>query len=109
MNAIPDDENGAVLKRMRDGGDSLEKPRSIDFCFAFQERDQAIDFVRAVPEEELEVCVSRYAERAMWQVIVKRFMAPEHGAIGALESELSNRAILAGGEADGWGCMRITE
>jgi len=109
MDAIPDDENGAVLKRMREGGDSLQKPRSIDFCFAFAEREQAIAFARAVPEEDLEVCISRYEERAMWQVIIKKFMAPEHSAIGSLESELSSRAHSVGGEADGWGCMRITE
>ncbi len=108
MRAIPDDENGAVLKRMREGADSLEKPRMIDFCFAFPEREQALEFARAVPEEDLEVCISRYEERAMWQVIVRKFMLPEHSLIGALECDLTSRAVSAGGEADGWGCMRIT-
>ena len=107
MHAIPDDDNGAVLKRMRDGGDALDEARTIDFCFAFHEGSQAVDFARAVPEEDLEVCISRYEERAMWQVIVKKFMIPEHSAIGALESDLTYRATLVGGEADGWGCIRI--
>jgi hypothetical protein len=106
---IPDDENGAVLMRMRDGGDSLEKARIIDFCFAFAERSQALEFAAAVPEVEYEVCISRYEERQMWQAIVKKFMKPEHAEISRIEADLSMRAAVAGGEADGWGCMRIED
>lgn len=109
MDAIPDDENGAVLRRMREGGDALTKPRMIDYCFAFPEREQSIDFARVITEKDLEVCLSYHEEREMWQAIVKKFMAPEHRLITALEADLSRRAAACGGEADGWGCMRITE
>ncbi len=106
---FPNDENGAVLNRMRDGGDLLVKPRMIDYCFVFPDREWSIEFARAITESDLEVCLSYYEERKMRQAIVQKYMIPEHGAIGALEVELTRRAILVGGEADGWGCMRITE
>lgn len=106
---IPNDENGAVLMRMRKGGDSLEKSRIIDFCFAFPERQQALEFAAAIPEVEYEVCISRYEERGMWQVIVKKFMKPEHADISLIEADLGARAADSGGEADGWGCMRIED
>ncbi|HEY1107610.1 MAG TPA: ribonuclease E inhibitor RraB [Opitutaceae bacterium] len=109
MDPIPDDENGDVLRRMREGGDSLTKPRIIDYNFVFPDRDQSIEFARAIPERDLEVCLSFYEERDLWQVIVKKHMVPEHRAISHLEAELTRRAERAGGEADGWGCMRITE
>lgn len=109
MTSIPDDENGDVLRRMREGGDALTKPRIIDFCFAFPAREQSLDFARMVSEREFEVCLSFYKERDIWQAIVKKFMVPEHGAIGQIEATLSERAALVGGEPDGWGCMRITE
>jgi hypothetical protein len=87
----------------------LEKPRTVDFCFAFPERHEALQFAAAVPEFDFEVCISRYEERQMWQVIVQKFMKPEHSEIGRIEADLSARAFAAGGEADGWGCTRIED
>jgi len=104
---IPNDENGVVPRRMRDGGDSLTQPRIVDFCFAFPERRQAIAFAEIVDERELEVCISYYKERDMWQAIVKRYMVPDHSDT-ATEFALTREAESVGGEADGWGCMRIT-
>jgi hypothetical protein len=109
MKSIPDDENGDVLRRMLEGGDSLEKPRIVDFCFAFPESEEALRFAAAVPEFDYEICISRYEERHMWQAIVKRFMKPQHSEIGRIEADLSARAIAVGGEPDGWGCMRIED
>jgi hypothetical protein len=104
---FPDDENGDVLRRMQDHGDDLSKPRIVDFCFAFPERKQALEFAAIVDEREYEVCISHYDEREMWQAIVKHYMVPTHAAITALEVDLSRRAQSAGGEADGWGCMQV--
>ena len=106
---FPDDENGAVLRRMYLGGDTLTTSRTVDFCFAFPAREKAIAFASAVPEKEYEACISFYEERDMWQVIVKKFMLPNHPDITSIEADLSIRAQEAGGEPDGWGCMRISE
>lgn len=104
---IPDDENGHVLRRMLNRGDTLSEPRMMDFCFAFPERRQALAFADLVDERELEVCISYYPEREMWQAIVHRHMIPTHRDITSLESALSRRAESVGGEADGWGCMTV--
>lgn len=104
---IPDDENGHVLRRMLGQGDILSEPRMMDFCFAFPERRQALAFAELVDERDLEVCISYYPEREMWQAIVHRYMVPTHGDISSLESELSVRAGSVGGEADGRGCMIV--
>jgi len=104
---FPGDENGGVLRRMFDDGDDLSEPRMMDFCFAFPERKQALSFAELVDERKLEVCISYYPEREMWQAIVHRHMIPTHRDITALESDLSVRAERVGGEADGWGCMIV--
>jgi hypothetical protein len=104
---IPDDENGRILQEMIDHGDDLSKPRMMDFCFAFPERQQALTFAELVDERELEVCISYYEEREMWQAIVHRHMVPTHHDITSLETVLAARAESVGGEADGWGCMMI--
>jgi len=104
---FPDDENGDVLRRMQHGGDDLTQPRIIDFCFAFAERRQALAFAEVVDDRDLEVCISYYEERDMWQAIVKRYMIPTHRDITALESSLTAHAESVGGDADGWGCMKV--
>ena len=107
MLLIPDDTNGAVLRRMLAGGDSLEKPRMIDFCFVFPERSQSVAFASVVTEGEYEVCLSRFEERNMCQAIVRKHMIPTHGEITRIEADLASRAVAAGGAADGWGCTRL--
>ena len=104
---FPNDENGNVLRRLYESGDDLSKHRVIDFSFAFPERKQAIAFSEIVEEKDLEVCISYYEERSMWQAIVKRFMVPTHRAISETEANLAAKAKSVGGEADGWGCMQI--
>lgn len=104
---FPDDENGDVLRRMHEHGDDLDQPRTVDFCFAFSDRGQALGFAGLVDERDVEVCISWYEERRLWQTIVKRYMVPTHRAITALETSLTSRAESAGGAADGWGCMQV--
>lgn len=94
---------------MRDGGDSLTEPRTVDFNFVFPQRRQAIAFVEIVDDRDLEVCISYYEERDMWDVVVRRYMVPTHADIAATELTLARHAESVGGEADGWGCMRITD
>jgi hypothetical protein len=106
---IPDDENGIVLRGMVAGGDTLQKPRIIDYCFVFPTRSQALEFAASVGEIDYEVCISYYEEKRMWESIVKKFMIPDHTEITRIESDLTGRAEVAGGIADGWGCMRIVE
>jgi hypothetical protein len=104
---FPDDENGEVLRRMFEQGDDLSKPRIVDFCFAFADRAQALEFAAIVEERDLEVCICYYKELDGWQAIVKRHMVPTHGEITSLELSLTNRAVSVGGKADGWGCMQV--
>ena len=104
---FPPDENGEILRQLHEHGDALDQPRNIDFAFAFPERQQAIAFAELVDEPNLEVCISRYEEREMWQAIVTRHMLPTHSEITALEHDLGTRAESVGGEPDGWACFVV--
>jgi hypothetical protein len=109
MRDIPDDENGRILRRLYDGGDSLSKPRFIEFQFIFPERAQSLEFARAVSEKEYEVCLSYYEERDMWEAEVKIYMIPDHDSITRIELDLSRRASSLGGSPDGWCCLRLKD
>jgi hypothetical protein len=104
---FPSDENGDVFRRMVRGGDDISQPRMIDFCHIFPERRQALAFADIVDGRDLEVCISYYEERNMWEVTVKRYMAPTYKDVTALEVSLASQAESVGGKADGWGCMIV--
>src|SRR5437764_11469994 len=107
---FPDDENGDTLRLMVERGDDLSVAREIDFYFAFAAKSQAASFAA---QEELTVGlpaeVSRYEERATWQVRVTKHMVPTHDGITTLQNSLSDVAQLYDGEADGWGCLNVTK
>jgi hypothetical protein len=92
---------------MREGGDDLSQPRTVDFFFVFLERAEALAFARLVGDPDKEVSISHYSDRNLWEATVKSCMVPSHQQITALESELTDKANSVGGKADGWGCPRI--
>lgn len=106
-NAIPDDENGAVLRRMRDSGDDLSIPRDIDFTLVFLSEEDALSFARHFGEKGYTVKSRRsdVLPALPWDVVVVRKMIPDHQAIGEFENELQDHADPLGGRNDGWGCF----
>ena len=102
---FPDDENGNVFRRMVRAGDDLSKPRLVDFCHIFPERQQALAFAEIVDDRDLEVCIAYYEAREMWQVTVKRYMVPTYQDVTTLELLLASHAEFVGGKSDGWGCL----
>ena len=104
---FPSDENGQILRKLQESGDALDQPRMIDFTFAFPQRQQAIAFAELVDEPDFEVRISRYEQREMWQVVVSRYMIPNHTEITAIEFDLAARAESVGGDADGWAYMVV--
>jgi Regulator of ribonuclease activity B len=104
---FPDDEIGRILRRMYDAGDDVTRSRIVDFCFIFADRERALAFVRDVSDEDVEICLSWYREKAVWQVIVKHDVLPEHATIAALEAVLTSKAQKVEGMPDGWGCLVI--
>jgi hypothetical protein len=109
---FPDDENGAVLRRMQESGDDLTKPRHIDFTVVFPTEDAARAFLDALRGKGY---VGKYKRSNVvpelpWDVALERFMLPTHEGISAFEDELGEVAKIYGGRNDGWGCFeRPTE
>ena len=104
---IPNNANGAVLRRLWDSGDDLSQPRIIEFFHSFVTRRQALDFAELVDDRQLEVCISYNEEENKWDAIVKRYMIPTHHDISDQELLLARHAESVDGRADGWECMRL--
>ncbi len=108
---FPDDDNGDVLRRMFEGGDSLKQARDIDFAHRFVHGRAAETFAALAGGAGLQISIQDVedAPETSWDVIVTANMIPDHQAIGAFERRLADQAERLGGQADGWGCFRIID
>ncbi|HEY4415851.1 MAG TPA: ribonuclease E inhibitor RraB [Verrucomicrobiae bacterium] len=104
---FPRDASGDVFRRMITNGDDISQARMMDFCHIFPERRQALAFTEAIDGRELEVCISYYKPRDMWQTTVKRYLIPTYQDVTDFELSLGAKAELFGGEANGWSCMVV--
>jgi hypothetical protein len=104
---IPDDENGAVLRRMELSGDDLSKPRQIDFVVVLPDETRASNFAVHIRTCGYVAVVKRsdVVPELPWDVTVSNFMVPTHTGITAFESMLESAAAALGGRNDGWGCF----
>lgn len=108
MRGIPDDDSGDALRRMLAGGDSLTKPRDINFSVVFTDAKSAEDFACPFREKGLKVEITENGcvEDKPWDVTVTKHMVPTHAGITAFEKELEEAAASLNGRNDGWGCFR---
>lgn len=104
----PDDENGDVLWRMREGGDFLSAKREIDFSVIFPTEESALKFAVHLLQSDQKVSFSAYEghEEMPWQVHAHPILAPTHANISGYENQLGEDAAQFGGRNDGWGCFQ---
>ena len=107
MFQFPEDENGAVLRRMHEQGDDLTVARDIDFSVVFATQEAAQTFATrfALLGYTVSVELGNCVPELPWDVRVSKHMVPNHVAIGEFESELEQVATILGGRNDGWGCF----
>jgi hypothetical protein len=103
----PNDDNGDVLRRMEADGDSLTRPRDIDFNVVFREEEAADRFAEQFRAHGYTVSVERAGTRPEfpWDVLVVKYMTPSHRDISDFETSLQEVADTLGGHNDGWGCI----
>jgi hypothetical protein len=105
---FPADENGDVLRRMRQHGDDLSKPRDIEFFFIFPDKEKAMLFaVSAETRFNFRTTPGYSRERNLWETVTTIFMTPTHSSISGIEAELAQLAQEFNGESEGWGCMQV--
>jgi len=104
---FPDDENGDVLRRMRDSGDDLSRPRIVDFTTVFPDQERARQLAEMYESRGCVVAVkySGVVPELPWDVTVSNFMVPTYQAITDFENGLGASAEPLGGRSDGWGCF----
>lgn len=104
---FPDDENGAVLRRMAAAGADLVSPRVVDFEHCFPDEKSATRFYAAVSGTVLEAILipPDKEDGNGWEVQCRQRMIPTHANITETEMRLGAIAYQFGGYPDGWGTM----
>eukprot|EP01042_Synura_sphagnicola_P017554 gene17554-22182_t len=87
---FPPDENGEILRRMYEGGDTLTVPRDIDFSLLFADEMAAEAFCGIMEEEGYEADFGPWEAQGpddenagKWDVQITRHMLPVHAEITA--------------------------
>ena len=108
---FPKDDNGDVLWQMRSKGDSLAKPREIDFTAIFPSGDTAVQFavvcLRDGFKVEMERCDQHHDDGLNWNVVVYCLAVPTYAGITALEQTLEARAASSTGRVNGWSSVFV--
>lgn len=99
---FPDDENGAILRKLRLSGLDLDRLQAIDFFFEFPSELAAAAFHREENEPLAIDCC--FEMEGKWIVRVTKFLIPTHQTINELQERLIHIAALHQGKADGWSC-----
>ena len=104
---FPNDPNGDVLRRLAADGDDLTRPRTVEFTVVFPDESSALKFVERMGSFGHATSVERTdtAEDLPWDVVIARWMVPDHKVITDFEADLENLALDLGGRNDGWGCF----
>lgn len=103
----PEDDTGDVLRRLEAKGDTLTRPRNIDFTVEFGEQVSAEQFAEHFRDQGFKVSVdgSDTEKESPWDVVIVRYMIPSHREIEEFEACLEAVAAPLGGHNDGWGCI----
>jgi hypothetical protein len=107
MTQFPDDDNGAVLQRMAEGGTDLVSPRIVDFEHCFPDEASARGFLAVVKDLVLEAKLKSPdpENESGWEVQCRERMVPTHEAITNTELRLAAIAAQFQGYPDGWGSL----
>jgi hypothetical protein len=105
----PADENGNVLRRMKNDGDNLSLARDIDFTVVLPTEINAQEFSQHFQGLGYRVTakLSECVPALPWDVVVVKNMVPGHTDITSFEEELGRKAADFGGRNDGWGCFAM--
>jgi hypothetical protein len=103
---FPNDENGDVLRRMKESGMDFSKSYDIDFEHLFPTEEGARAMAQAVEKTGYKTEVGYGEEVKGWDCRVVVHMKPTHEGITAMEESLGKIADEHGGHSDGWGVLQ---
>ena len=108
---FPEDDNGAILWKLREHGDLLTAPREIDFTVILPSEKAALDFAIPCLQSGFKVELNRVdpplKDGLNWEVLVYTTAVPSYPDITALEAALNAQAAPLGGRASGWSTLFV--
>ncbi len=108
---FPENDNGAILWKLRTHGDLLIDPREIDFTVILPSEKAALEIAMQCLRSGFKVELNRVDEPQDdgldWEVLVYTTAVPTYSGITAIETALDAQAALLGGRASGWSSLFV--
>ena len=103
--------NRMVIEQLKEGGDTLEKPREIDHWVYFGEENEQKAFIELIKSSGFKILSANYNEENNPESrYVLNFSREDHiEHIEEIVSDLIELSLQFNGYYDGWGCNIITE
>ncbi|WP_140986911.1 ribonuclease E inhibitor RraB [Asticcacaulis tiandongensis] len=108
MSEFPEDENGIVLRRMKESGDDLSLKRTINFSVVFYTHINADIFCNKFSPyaDSMHINYTEMGSLPIWDVTVDKYMLPSYDEITCFELKIAEFATPLNGHNDGWGCFQ---
>lgn len=108
---FPNDANGDVLWHMRSKGDTLTRPRELDFTVILPSEEAALKCaiicLQSGFKVEVEKSEEHHKDNLDWNVLVYTTAVPTHADVTMLEQLLGKHAASLGGQTDGWSSVFV--
>lgn len=100
---LPADADGDAMWRVISHGSDVRRPMVVDFMVAAPNEESGLEFVRALPDGEFEVHLSRDESSGRWTVYCAKHMVLDHSILIAIQNRLHAIGKRSGCYSDGWG------
>ncbi len=100
---LPDDADGAALKRLADDGVSLGESREVDFSIWLNDREEAYRVQQLLDGKGYRFRVYQVRMSGRWSIDCTRVVRLGYEAIVAAQNELNADLAPLGLVCDGWG------
>lgn len=90
------------LAQLKQGGDDLSKPHTIEFQLRFPTQSAAVQATTRIKAEGFDVTDKSDAQAGGWLCVATKRMIPDLAALTNLHSDFDGIAMQFGGTYEGW-------
>ena len=109
LDSIPDDDDGAVLRRLAESGNDLDKFMVIDFHVIVPDEEVGLEFAQAATQAGYKTELSYDQDDDEFTAWCSKLMLPDYQALIDAQVELAELALPFGSALDGWGTIGNAE
>lgn len=97
------DQNGLLIKLLKERGSDLKKPHAVEFYVYLPTRALANKLARTIQREGFQTHVYSDPSGNRWVCLSIKDLLPDRKTLRAIQKHFNTLALPHGGKCDGWG------